>query len=62
MKHPNQSTQDILSDSYTPDWLVEIRVEIPDYEPCSICGFDHEYEAVEAYRYHGSFGPNRHQG
>lgn len=30
----------------------DIKKEIPDYEPCAECGFDHEYESEEAQLAH----------
>jgi len=44
--------KDELSDDKTPPWLKKIREEIPDYEPCHSCGYDHEYEPEEARRFH----------
>lgn len=32
-----------------------------DYEPCDTCGFDHEYEADFATRWHRDFSDDAHE-
>lgn len=33
--------------------------ELPDdYEPCGICGWDHQYEPESAYRWHQCYDDN----
>ena len=32
--------------------LAQIRLDVPDYEPCGDCGYDHGYEQAEAVKAH----------
>jgi len=45
-------SDDKVSEHKIPSWLRKIREEVPDYEPCDICGHDHQYEPEEARKFH----------
>lgn len=49
---PFRKRKKLNEDPSPEEEIMEIQKEVPDYEVCGLCGYDHSYEPVEAYLAH----------